>query len=90
MRKKPQEKVINPLISERVVKRSLVNDVRRWRFKRLLAVRRGCRGTLYDGPFDLEEEEDLRLYVRWFRVNYPAPEGLIAKSESFFGMSLNG
>lgn len=71
-----------------VVKRSAVNNVRSRRFKLLLAVRRGCRRTVYDGPFDLEKEEELRLYVRWFRINYPAPKGLVSKSETFFGFKL--
>ena len=71
-----------------VVKRSAVSNVRSRRFKRVLAVRRGCRGTVYDGPFDLEKEEELRLYVRWFRINYPAPRGLVSISETFFGFEL--
>lgn len=72
----------------RIVKRSTMNNVRSRRYKRLLAIRRGCRGALYDGPFDLENEEDRRLYIRWFRINYPAPKGLIPESEAFFGEKL--
>lgn len=56
--------------------------------KRMLALRRGSRGAVYDGPFDLEDEEDRRLYVRWFRINYRAPESLVPNKENFFGVEL--
>lgn len=56
--------------------------------KRMLALRRGSRGAVYDGPFDLEVEEDRRLYARWFRINYPAPAGLVPQNQTFFGVDL--
>lgn len=68
---------------------SCVNNVGSRRLRRMLALRRGSSGTVYDGPFDLEDEEDRRLYVRWFRINYPVPEGLVSKNETFFGVHLS-
>lgn len=65
-----------------------VNNVRSRRFKWLLAVRRGSRGTVYDGPFDLEDEDGRRLYVRLFRINYPRPKILIPQNDDFFGAVL--
>ena len=65
-----------------------VNNLRSLRFKQLLAIRRGNSGTVYDGPFDLEHEVGQRLYVRWFRIHYPAPRGLVPMSNDFFGYEL--
>jgi len=66
-----------------------VNNLRSLRFKQLLAIRRGNSGTVYDGPFDLEHEVGLRLYVRWFRIHYPAPRDLVALNDDFFGHKLS-
>lgn len=65
-----------------------VNDLRSLRFKQLLTIRRGNSGTVYDGPFDLEHEVGQRLYVRWFRIHYPAPKDLVPMSNDFFGYEL--
>lgn len=73
----------------RRLRESGVNTFRSLRLKQLLSVQRGNNGTVYDGPFDLEDEISLRLYARWFRVNYPAPKDLVALSDDFLGHKLD-